>query len=51
MDHSLDRPLTSAALRVLEDRFLAMRARSRDEPAPDLAQRLDRLARLRSATG
>ncbi|WP_027574972.1 coniferyl aldehyde dehydrogenase [Bradyrhizobium sp. WSM1743] len=48
LDHPLDRPLTSAALRVLEDRFHAMVARSRNEPAPDLAQRLDRLARLRS---
>jgi coniferyl-aldehyde dehydrogenase len=32
----------------LEDGFRAMVARSRTEPAPDLAQRLDRLARLRA---
>lgn len=48
LDHPLDRPLTSAPLRALEEAFHAMRARSRDEPAPDLAERLDRLARLRS---
>ncbi|WP_249139442.1 hypothetical protein [Bradyrhizobium japonicum] len=44
----MDKSLTSAPLRALEEAFHAMRARSRDEPAPDLAQRLDRLARLRS---
>lgn len=38
----------SAPLRALEDAFHAMLARSRAEPAPDLAERLDRLARLRA---
>lgn len=44
----MDKSLTNAPLRALEEAFHAMRARSRDEPAPDLAQRLDRLARLRA---
>ncbi|MDA9527908.1 aldehyde dehydrogenase [Bradyrhizobium sp. CCBAU 25338] len=44
----MDKSLTNAPLRDLEEAFHAMRARSRDEPAPDLAQRLDRLARLRA---
>ncbi|MDA9399829.1 coniferyl aldehyde dehydrogenase [Bradyrhizobium sp. CCBAU 45389] len=48
LDRSLDRSLTSAAVGALEDGFHAMVARSRTGPAPDLAQRLDRLARLRS---
>jgi len=48
LDHSLDHPLTSAPIRALGDAFRAMVARSRTEPAPDLAERLDRLARLRS---
>lgn len=48
LDQTLDRSPASAPLRALEDAFRAMVARSRDEPAPDLAGRLDRLARLRS---
>ncbi len=48
LDHPLDRPLTSAPLRALEEAFHTMRARSRNEPVPGLAQRLDRLARLRA---
>ncbi|WGD53700.1 coniferyl aldehyde dehydrogenase [Bradyrhizobium sp. CB1650] len=44
----MDRSLTSAPLRALEDAFQAMVARSRTEPAPNLAERLDRLARLRA---
>lgn len=44
----MDKSLTSAPLRALEDGFHAMVARTRNEPAPDLAQRLDRLARLRA---
>src|SRR5438445_5459676 len=49
MDHAaMDRSPTSTPLRVLEDAFHAMVARSRSEPAPDLAERLDRLARLRT---
>lgn len=47
-DLTLDRSPASAPLRALEDAFRAMVARSRDEPAPDLVGRLDRLARLRS---
>ena len=48
LDRSLGRSLTSAPLRALEDAFHAMVARSRAEPAADLAGRLDRLARLRA---
>ncbi|MGY4381954.1 acyl-CoA reductase-like NAD-dependent aldehyde dehydrogenase [Bradyrhizobium sp. i1.3.6] len=48
MDHTLDRPLASAPLPALKDAFEAMVARARAEPAPDLAERLDRLARLRT---
>lgn len=48
LDRSLDRSVTSAPLRALDDAFRAMVARSRAEPAPDLAERLDRLARLRA---
>lgn len=48
MDHTLDRPLASAPLPALKDAFEAMVARARAEPAPDLAERLDRLARLRA---
>ncbi|MEY9700223.1 coniferyl aldehyde dehydrogenase [Bradyrhizobium diazoefficiens] len=48
LDRSLDRSLTSAPLRALDDAFHAMVARSRAEPAADLAERLDRLARLRA---
>lgn len=47
-DPTLDRSPASAPLRALEAAFRAMVTRSRDEPAPDLAGRLDRLARLRS---
>ncbi|MCK1710627.1 MULTISPECIES: coniferyl aldehyde dehydrogenase [unclassified Bradyrhizobium] len=48
LEPSSDRSPTSAPLRALEDAFHAMLARSRAEPAPDLAERLDRLARLRA---
>ncbi|RXH01552.1 coniferyl aldehyde dehydrogenase [Bradyrhizobium zhanjiangense] len=48
MDPTLDQSLTSTPLRALEDAFHAMIARSRAEPAPDLAERLDRLTRLRA---
>lgn len=44
----MNKSLTSAPLRALEEAFHAMVARSRDEPAPGLAERLDRLARLRA---
>ena len=43
-----DQTLTRAPLAALTDSFRAMVARSRAEPAPDLAERLDRLARLRA---
>ncbi|MET3221664.1 coniferyl-aldehyde dehydrogenase [Bradyrhizobium diazoefficiens] len=48
LDRSLDRSPASAPLRALDDAFHAMVARSRAEPAADLAERLDRLARLRA---
>jgi coniferyl-aldehyde dehydrogenase len=48
LNDTLDRPLASAPLAALTDSFQAMIARSRAEPAPDLAGRLDRLARLRA---
>ncbi|MBR0853459.1 coniferyl aldehyde dehydrogenase [Bradyrhizobium liaoningense] len=48
MDQTLEKSPTSAPLRALEEAFQAMVARSRAEPAPDLAERLDRLARLRA---
>ncbi|MDN4984330.1 coniferyl aldehyde dehydrogenase [Bradyrhizobium arachidis] len=48
MDNVVDRPVASAALSALTDRFQAMVARSRTEPAPDCAARLHRLARLRA---
>ncbi|WP_063686733.1 coniferyl aldehyde dehydrogenase [Bradyrhizobium stylosanthis] len=48
LDQTLDRSLTSAPIRALQDGFHAMVARSRTDPAPDCAERLDRLARLRS---
>lgn len=44
----MDRSLASAPQRALDDAFHVMIARSRAEPAPDLALRLDRLARLRA---
>jgi coniferyl-aldehyde dehydrogenase len=40
--------LTNGPLQALEKTFQAMVARSRAEPAPDLTERLDRLARLRA---
>src|SRR5947209_12003222 len=49
MDHqTMDRSPTSTPQRAFADAFHAMTARSRAEPAPDLAERLDRLARLRA---
>lgn len=48
MDNALNSPLPSAPLTALTDGFQAMVARSRAEPAPDCAVRLDRLARLRA---
>ncbi|MBP1089529.1 coniferyl aldehyde dehydrogenase [Bradyrhizobium diazoefficiens] len=48
LDRSLDRSPASAPLRALADAFHAMIARSRAEPAADLAERLDGLARLRA---
>lgn len=48
MDNALNSPLASAPLTALTDGFQAMVARSRAEPAPDCAARLDRLARLRA---
>jgi coniferyl-aldehyde dehydrogenase len=48
LDQTLDQSPTSAAQLALADAFHAMTARSRAEPAPDLAERLDRLARLRA---
>jgi coniferyl-aldehyde dehydrogenase len=45
----MDQCLTSAPLQALDDSFHAMAKRSRAEPAPTLAERLDRLARLRAA--
>ncbi|SDI32048.1 coniferyl-aldehyde dehydrogenase [Bradyrhizobium sp. Rc2d] len=48
LDHALEPSLASTPLRALQDAFHAMVARSRAEPAPDLAERLDRLARLRA---
>lgn len=44
----MDQPLKSAPLRALDDAFHAMVERSRSQPAPGLAERLDRLARLRA---
>lgn len=48
MNNALDHPLASTPLAALTDSFQAMVARSRAEPAPDCAARLDRLARLRA---
>src|SRR5947209_117365 len=49
MDHqTMDRSPTSTPQRAFADALHAMTARSRAEPAPDLAERLDRLARLRA---
>jgi coniferyl-aldehyde dehydrogenase len=44
----MDQSLTSAPLQALDDSFHAMVKRSRAEPAPTLAERLDLLARLRA---
>jgi coniferyl-aldehyde dehydrogenase len=44
----MDEPLTSPSLRALNYSFHAMVDRSRANPAPTLAERLDRLARLRA---
>ncbi|WP_409334241.1 coniferyl aldehyde dehydrogenase [Bradyrhizobium manausense] len=48
MDNALHRPEAAAPLAALTDNFQAMVARSRAEPAPDCAGRLDRLTRLRA---
>lgn len=48
MDNALNRPMASIPLAALTESFQAMVARSRAEPAPDCAARLDRLARLRA---
>lgn len=53
MDNALNRPLASAPLASTplaapNESFQAMIARSRAEPAPDCAARLDRLVRLRA---
>ncbi|PNB64608.1 coniferyl aldehyde dehydrogenase, partial [Pseudomonas sp. FW305-127] len=49
MDNTLQRPRAAASpLAALTGSFQAMVARSRAEPAPDCAGRLDRLARLRA---
>jgi coniferyl-aldehyde dehydrogenase len=48
MDQTLDRFPASTPRHALENTFHAMVARSRAEAAPDLSQRLDRLARLRA---
>src|SRR5260370_30610379 len=45
----MDRSLKSPGQSALEDAFHAMFELSRTTPAPDLAERLDRLARLRAA--
>jgi coniferyl-aldehyde dehydrogenase len=45
----MDQPLKSPEQSGLDDAFHAMFDRSRTEPAPTLAQRLDRLKRLRAA--
>jgi coniferyl-aldehyde dehydrogenase len=45
----MDQPLKSPGQSALEDAFHAMFELSRTTPAPDLAERLDRLARLRAA--
>ena len=45
----MDQPLKSPGQSALEDAFHAMFELSRTTPAPTLAERLDRLARLRAA--
>ncbi len=49
MDQPLKNPAKSPAQRALEDGFAGMFELSRSRPAPTLAERLDRLARLRAA--
>jgi coniferyl-aldehyde dehydrogenase len=44
----MDQPVKSLAQRALDDAFHAMFELSRNAPAPTLAERLDRLARLRA---
>src|SRR5712671_3391625 len=46
---AMDQSLKSRGQSALEDAFHAMLELSRSTPAPDLAERLDRLARLRAA--
>jgi coniferyl-aldehyde dehydrogenase len=46
--NAMDQPLKSPGQSGLDDAFHAMFERSRSEPAPTLAERLDRLARLRA---
>src|ERR1700728_2496000 len=46
--NAMDQPLKSPGQSALDDAFHAMFELSRTRPAPDLAQRLDRLARLRA---
>ena len=45
----MDQPLKSPGQRALDDAFHAMFELTRTQPAPALAERLDRLARLRAA--
>ena len=45
----MDQSVKSPALRALEDAFERMFELTRSQPAPTLAERLDRLARLRAA--
>jgi len=45
----MDQPLKNPAQRAVEDGFAGMFELSRSRPAPTLAERLDRLARLRAA--
>jgi coniferyl-aldehyde dehydrogenase len=45
----MDQPLKSPAQHAMEDAFHRMFELSRTEPAPTLAERLDRLSRLRAA--
>jgi len=44
----MDQPLKSPGQNALDDAFHAMFELSRTRPAPDLTERLDRLARLRA---
>ncbi|MFO1112158.1 MAG: coniferyl aldehyde dehydrogenase [Bradyrhizobium sp.] len=46
--NAVDQPLKSPGLRALEDAFHRQIELSRNEPAPTLAQRLDRLKRLKA---